>query len=525
MHRSSRFFVAALVTLAACSSDNSGPNPTCTVSSVAISGAPATLDVGATAQLTANVTSQDCGTAPAVTWSTSAAGVASVSSSGLVSGIAAGPVVITAMAGGKSGSANITVQVVPVASVRVLPDSIVIGVGAGPVLLAEALDAADHVLTGRTIAWTSLAPGNAAISATGQLTGVTGATTANVTATAEGHAGNAVVHVVRQRVAFFWNNWATPAGTQTPSGGYAYNELGGAMQVTSNVTGQYNAAFAGNERALSDENEAMFVSAYGSPLGAYCGIVSWGDTSTGVDCHAANGSALDTRFDVALIGSAAFSGRSAFAWISTASSTGTADHFYRFNPTGGEITSTYQSTGRYTVTFAGLGRAATGDREAVMVNAYGGGGAQCQPASWNTLGDDLAVEVRCFDAAGAAADSRYVILVLDGPRSGATLGFAVADQPANASYAPTNSAVRPTGSVLITRTGPGLYHAAFTGFWRSGLLQETFLVTAIGETPGRCVIGGWSYSIDVATPATIDITCSTTAGVAADMPFSLLALQ
>ena len=159
-----------------------------------------------------------------------------------------------------------------------------------------------------------------------------------------------------------------------------------------------------------------------------------------------------------------------------------------------------------------------------MINAYEEN-VTCQPASWTTVGEDLDVAVRCFSPTGADADSPFTLMVVDGNRTGARLGFAHADQPASATYAPANSAVRPTGSVQVTRTGAGAYTVAFTGFYRSGDLNETFLITATGSTAGRCNIDGWDNSSVAGTPTTIDVVCATSAGVAADLPFSIVALQ
>lgn len=518
--------IALLGVVAACSSDTTNPTPQCTVSAVVVNGAPATLDIGSTAQLTANVTSANCSGTPTVTWSSSNTGRASVSASGLVSGVSAGEVTITATAGGVAGTATFDIAVVPVASVRVVPDSIVIGAGAAATLMAEALDAGQNVLTGRAFTWASLQPGNVTISGGGMLTGMTEGSTATVTATAEGQVGNAVVHVVRRRLAYFWNNLATPAAVEVPSLGYSYNSLGGALSIASSATGRYTAGFAGMGRA-THETEGMFTSAYVAPMGSFCRIEQWFTASVNVNCHAPNGDPAAMRFTVAMVGSATFGGRSAYAWIQSGSAAVSADAFYRFNPTGGDIISTPTGTGAYTVRLEGLGRVAAGDREGVIVNSYGGlTGRTCQPAGWSTVDGHLDVEVRCFDATGAASNSAFTILVVDAARPGARLGFAHADQPANATpYTPANSAVRASGSVLIERTGTGSYDISFHEFYRTGDLAESFLVTATGETAGRCNLNGWSLSSTVGGTTLVAVQCATTAGVAADMPFSIVAIQ
>jgi hypothetical protein len=508
--------------LVACS--ESPTDPSCVVNSVAITGAPTALQVNATVQLGATVDSDDCSSTPAVTWSTSAAGRATVSNNGLVTGVSAGAVTITATAGGKSGTATFDVELVPVASVRVSPEEIVIGVGPAHTLTAEALDAGNNVLPGRTVTWAVSDGTGATVSATGTLTGVTAGQSATVTANIEGVGADVTVHVVRSRLGFFWNHTSVPGPAPIDlTNGYTYNSLGGALRVSSGISGVYLASFVGQDR-LAHEDEAYFMTAYSAPLGAYCMNGGWSDTDVTVYCYDGAGILTDMRFTVAQVSSASFGGRFAFGWVSTGTQSTDASQDYRYNPTGGNIHSTRNATGSYTVRFSGLGRKAVTDREGVFVNSYNNN-ATCQPASWTTVGADLDVEVRCFSPEGADADTPFTLMVVDGNRTGARLGFAHADQPATASYAPANSAVRPTGAVQVTRTGLGTYTVAFTGLYRSGDLSETFLITATGTVPGRCNIGSWNNSGEAATPTTVNVVCATPAGAAADLPFSIVALQ
>jgi alpha-tubulin suppressor-like RCC1 family protein/uncharacterized protein YjdB len=86
------------------------------VASVTVSPSSATIQVGATQQLTATLKDANGTTLTGrtVSWSSSNTAVATVSSSGLVSGVAAGgPVTITAAVEGKSGTAQVTVSPAP----------------------------------------------------------------------------------------------------------------------------------------------------------------------------------------------------------------------------------------------------------------------------------------------------------------------------------------------------------------------------------------------------------------------------
>jgi uncharacterized lipoprotein YddW (UPF0748 family) len=102
--------VAAVAFAAACSGDSPSAPKTPTVASVSVSPTSATLVVGQNTTLTATVRDANgASMGTAVTWSTSDASIASVSSQGVVNGVAAGSVTISATAGGRSGTSQITV--------------------------------------------------------------------------------------------------------------------------------------------------------------------------------------------------------------------------------------------------------------------------------------------------------------------------------------------------------------------------------------------------------------------------------
>ena len=107
------FLSAAVALLASCgSSSKSSTGPGVTVATVTVTAATASVAVAATDQLTAVAkdASGNVVTGQTVTWSSSSTANATVSASGLVTGVAAGPVVISAAAGGKSGAAQVQVS-------------------------------------------------------------------------------------------------------------------------------------------------------------------------------------------------------------------------------------------------------------------------------------------------------------------------------------------------------------------------------------------------------------------------------
>ena len=111
MHKTRPLAIFALVLFAACG--GSEPiEPTVTVASVTVSPGTVTLSTpGETAQFSATVRGSDGSTmSTSVSWSSSVPAVASISSGGLATAVGAGTAAITATAGGKAGSAVVTVQ-------------------------------------------------------------------------------------------------------------------------------------------------------------------------------------------------------------------------------------------------------------------------------------------------------------------------------------------------------------------------------------------------------------------------------
>lgn len=160
------------------------------------------LNPGQTAQLTA--TAYDANNNVLVlsmTWSSNSAAVATVSASGLVTAVASGSATISATASGVTGTAIVTVALVPVASVTVTPGAPNMLVGDALTLTATARDAAGNVLSGRPTTWTSSNTSVATVvAATGVVTAVaTGAAT--ISATVDGVSSSVAVTISATPVA------------------------------------------------------------------------------------------------------------------------------------------------------------------------------------------------------------------------------------------------------------------------------------------------------------------------------------
>ena len=143
------------------------------VASVTVSPSTASVEVGASLQLGATTASAggQTLTGRVVTWSSSSSAIASVSSTGLVLGVAPGTATISATSEGRTGTAQVTVSAVPVASIRVTPSAATLPAGQTAQLTAQAFDANNNVLN-RTFTWATDQASIATVSQVGLVTAV-----------------------------------------------------------------------------------------------------------------------------------------------------------------------------------------------------------------------------------------------------------------------------------------------------------------------------------------------------------------
>ena len=170
--------------------------PAVTVTVVAVSPGTVSLITSEATTLTAAVTTSTGGGASAFVpvWSSSATNVATVGQDGVVRAIAPGTATISAVAGGKTGTA--TVLVLGVTAVAVSPA--VAALVEGDTRDLQATVTLSNTSTGvRTATWSSSAATVATVSNVGQVTAVA-AGTATITATVGGASGTAIVTVARR---------------------------------------------------------------------------------------------------------------------------------------------------------------------------------------------------------------------------------------------------------------------------------------------------------------------------------------
>ena len=201
------------------------PVPAANVASVTIEPSSATILVGRQATLTA--TTRDASGnvlgGRVVTWTSSNSLVATVSQEGVVTAIGSGAATVNATVDGKSGTAVVTVSLVPVGSVAVLPKSASLTAGESVTLTSVVSDQAGNVLTGRPVSWSSSAGALATVSSAGVVTALApGSVT--ITATSEGFSDNAVVTIA-----------PAPVGSVTLLPTNVSMALGQSSQVTATV--------------------------------------------------------------------------------------------------------------------------------------------------------------------------------------------------------------------------------------------------------------------------------------------------
>ena len=242
------------------------------VASVTVSPADVSLEVGRTVALAVAVRDVNGGvvTDRPVTWASSNPSVATVTQTGIVTAKAVGSATISATAGGKSGSAAVTVTTVPVAAIAVNPTTSTLIRGETVQLAATLKDASGTVLTDRAVTWTSSDNTIAIVSAAGVVTGVApGAVT--ITATSEGKSATAAVTVVSPPIA---SVTVLPASTTI--------QIGGGATLTATVKDITDAVVPDAAVTWSSSNTAVAtVSATGVVTGQAVGTTTISATSGG----------------------------------------------------------------------------------------------------------------------------------------------------------------------------------------------------------------------------------------------------
>lgn len=475
------------------------PPPECIVLAISVNPGTFSLQPGTTLPLAATVSQTNC-TAVAIAWSSSAPGIASVDQAGVVTAVTSGgPVTITATAGGKSASAQITVLATPaaVASLTVTPPNANVLPGGTTSLTAVTRDASGNVLTGRAVAWTSAAPGTASVNASGLVTGVATGGPVTITATSEGQSGTSSITVLPVPVA---SVVVTPANPTVSVGAFAQltaitrdaagNALAGRAITwqstnvgiaTANANGQVTGVAVGGPVRIDARSEGITGSAMvtvtaipvatvtvaPTPGEVYVGTsvqmaatmrdaagnvlvgraVSWQSSNGGIATVSAaglvtgvavGGPVTMTGTSEGRIGIATFAVLAPSARLAYArvDNTTVPNASFSFNGTGGGITVTRGSQGSYIVTLGGFGKTA-GRKEVPIVTPFANLAVRCQPGIWANSGvNDMDFPVHCVDGSGILVDAAFDILVVGDGSLPARLGFTWPNTPLTPVYAP-----------------------------------------------------------------------------------------
>lgn len=248
------------------------PPPT-PVASVTVSLASSNLYVGGTTLATVVLRDSAANTLTGrtVTWSTSDDLVATVSAGGLVTAVGVGSAIITATSEGRSGTAVVSVSLVPVATVSVSLASSSLYVGGSTQASAVLRDTSGNTLTGRTVSWSSGSGSVATVSASGLVTAV-GVGSAVITATSEGRTGTAIVSVS-----------LVPVSTVTVTLASSSLHVGGTTQASAVLKDASGNTLTGRSVTWSTSNAAIAtVGASGLVAGVGSGSVTITATAEGV---------------------------------------------------------------------------------------------------------------------------------------------------------------------------------------------------------------------------------------------------
>lgn len=130
----------------------------------------------------------------AFAWRSSDVTIAAVDANGRVTAVRAGAAAITAETEGKAGTLELTVRLVPVATVAVSALQALLETGDQQALTATLKDAAGRVLEGRTVSWTTSNTAIATVSDAGVVT-ARGLGQVTITATSEGKSASTVTAI------------------------------------------------------------------------------------------------------------------------------------------------------------------------------------------------------------------------------------------------------------------------------------------------------------------------------------------
>jgi hypothetical protein len=180
--------------------------------------------------------------------------------------------------------------------------------------------------------------------------------------------------------------------------------------VTHNAAvGDYNVDLGVGNAPLS----AKLVTPQGAGGGERCNNAQVISAGLEVKCYDQKGAPTDGIFYVTQVAGGRPGQRFGFAFANNATAASyTPLTTTSFNSSGGAITITHPSVGRYVANFAGLQKQAA-HTENVQVTALGGTLTMCNAVSWSNSADGLQVAIECRDGASQLVNARYEVMVIE----------------------------------------------------------------------------------------------------------------
>jgi len=300
---------------------------------------------------------------------------------------------------------------------------------------------------------------------------------------------------VSNRFAYLWANEPHTA-SYSPMPQYSYNATGGAIQIQHDRTGYYTVTIEGAADA-ANHLFGLSVVAYGATtIGCapfYSTGFTGGNLSVWVRCHdRVTQTEADSRFSMLVVGANSVEGRHAFAWANDYA----PDSAWTFtkgpNPIVISNVDAYEDnvafgTGNVAGTIALL------SPDDGWYHWYDAGGS-CHLGGWLNSG----VDVRCFGPTGAPWSEAYYVTQLERGRPGRRFGFAFANLPSTASYAPAagHSYNSSGGAITVNHTSTGHYTIEFDGLQNLDGHTENVQVTPFGsDVPTACNVVKWVNSV------------------------------
>ena len=328
-----------------------------------------------------------------------------------------------------------------------------------------------------------------------------------------------------RRLGYALANQSTVAGPYTPDVPFFFNSSGGGVTITRDSTGWYNVRFAGLGRKPGHRDNVQ-VTAYGSPPGTHCKLLSWVTEGTDmivpVHCHL-GGAAVDSRFTVLLSGARVYDLSTPFAFAERLPQTQNLaldTSATAFNSVSGHIAFGRTGVGSYNFGFPGF--ESFSGPATFLATSINQTADHCRIFNYVLNGGIVAA---CFASDGTQTDGRVTIMEFTRGRVGHRFGYASTQNLVSAtpSIDPTLTFNSAGGTVSSRRLGVGQWTVTFAGLGRASGATEIVIVSALKETDHICSVVSWGNT--GTADLTVTLQCFDAAGTRVDARFDVLVIE